>query len=187
MSSLSSTCHYHIRYLRCIRHTLGFTTTSTIATPLVYSRLDYSNYICHGFHLTQIKRLQQIENALARAVTCTPKLSHITPTLKYLLWLNIEQRIDYKIIFIADNLLHSSEPQYLRKLITVKPSGKTRPSEYLCLSLAPLTSKLKYSNRSFCISALHLRNSLPLPQNLCTRQRRSCYKSNKYHQFVTYL
>ena len=43
ISSLSSACHYHIRDLRRIRHTLDSTTATTIATALVHSRLDYCN------------------------------------------------------------------------------------------------------------------------------------------------
>ena len=75
---------------------------------------DSKGTICHGFPLMQIKHLQQIENALACAVSRTPKHSHITPALKSLHWLKIEQWIHYKIISITHNLLHSSEPQYLR-------------------------------------------------------------------------
>ena len=90
ISYLSSTRHYHIRDLRRIRHTLDFTTTATIATSLVHSRLDYCNSLYHGLPLTQIKCLQHIENALARAVIRTPKHSHFTPALKSLHWLKIE-------------------------------------------------------------------------------------------------
>ena len=63
--------------------------------------------------------------------------------------------------YITHNLLHFSEPKYLRKLRNVKPSGKTRSSEYLCLLLPPLIYTLKFSNHCFCIFALHLWNSLP--------------------------
>ena len=49
----------------------------------------------------------------------------------------------------------------ISKLINIKPSGRTRSSEYLCLSLPLLTSKLKSSNRFFHIFAPHLWNSLP--------------------------
>ena len=99
--------------------------------------------------------------ALVRAVTKTFKHSHITPSFKSLHLLKIKQRIHYKMISITNNLLHSSDPQYLHKLINVTPSGKTRSSEYLCVLLPPLTSKLKFSNCSFRISATHLWNSLP--------------------------
>ena len=43
ISKLSSTCHYHMRDLRHIRHTLDLNTASTIATSLVHSCLDYCN------------------------------------------------------------------------------------------------------------------------------------------------
>ena len=109
-----------------------------------------------------MKCLQQIQNALARIVTHTLKIfPTLLPHLNPLHWLKIEQRIDYKIISITHNLLHSSQPQYINKFINVKPSGKTCSSENLCISFLPLTSKLKYSNHSFRISAPHLWNSLP--------------------------
>ena len=41
ISSLFSACHYHIRDLRRIRHTLDFTTVTTRATALGHSHLDY--------------------------------------------------------------------------------------------------------------------------------------------------
>ena len=75
ISSLSSACHYHICDLRCIRHILDSTTATTIATTLVHSSLDYCNSFYHGLPITQIKRLQHIQNELARAVTRTPKFS----------------------------------------------------------------------------------------------------------------
>ena len=98
ISSLSSACHYHIRDLRRIRHTIDYSTASTIATTLVHSRLDYCNSLYHALPATQIKRLQQIQNTLARTVLRTPKHSRITPALKSLQWLKIEQRIQYKIV-----------------------------------------------------------------------------------------
>ena len=72
ISFLSSTCHYHIRDLRCIRHTLDFTTATAIATAHVHSHFDYCNSLYHGLSIAQIKRLQHIKNGLARAITCIP-------------------------------------------------------------------------------------------------------------------
>ena len=76
ISSLSSACYYHIRDLRRIRHTLDFTTATTIATPLVHSRLDYCNSLYHSLPITQIKRLQHIQNRLAHSQT----FSHLSST-----------------------------------------------------------------------------------------------------------
>ena len=129
ISSLSSACHYHIHDLRRIRHTLDSTTATTIATALVHSRLDYCNSLYRGLLITQIKRLQHIQNELACAVTRTPKHFHISPVLKSLHWLKVEQRIQYKII--THNLLHITEPKYLHKLINIKPPSRTRSSDHL--------------------------------------------------------
>ena len=131
-----------------IRHTTDYSTAFTIATTLVHSRLEYCNSLYHALPAIQIKRLQQIQNALARTDPRTPKHLRITPALKSLHWLKIEQRIQFKIVSITDNLLHKSLSSYLRKLIYIKPTGKTGSSDHLCLSLPPLTFKLTQNHRS---------------------------------------
>ena len=45
---------------------------------------------------SQINRLQQIQNCLARTVVKAHKSSHITPILRSLHWLKISERIEYK-------------------------------------------------------------------------------------------
>ena len=162
ISSLSSACHYYIRDLPPIRHTPESTTATTIATTLVHSRLDYFNSLYHGLPITQIKRLQHIQNGLARAVTCTPKHAHISSVLKSLHWLKVEQQIQYKIIFITHNLLHITEPKYLHRLINIKPPDRIRSSDHLFLSLSPVSSRLKFADRSFRKFSSRLWNSLPI-------------------------
>ena len=165
ISSLSNACHYHIRDLRHIRHTLDST---TIATALVQSCLYYFNSLYHGLPITQIKHLQHIQNGLARAVTGTPKHSHISPVLKSLHWLKVEQRIQYKIISITHNLLHITEPKYLQRLINIKSLSRTRSSDHLCLSLPPVSTRLKFADGSFLNSSPRLWNSTNKSKILCS-------------------
>ena len=79
--SLENACHraYLIAPSRCLRQ-------STIATSIVHSKLDYCNSLYYNLPQSQIKKLQNIQNSLARAVTRTPKSSHITPVLLYTGW-----------------------------------------------------------------------------------------------------
>src|SRR6218665_3561488 len=84
ITKLSQTCYMHIRYLRRLRPILDHKTATTIATSIVHSKLDYCNSLFYSINSSQIKRLQTIQNALARAVTKTPKHHHITPVLKSL-------------------------------------------------------------------------------------------------------
>src|SRR6218665_844077 len=89
ITQLSRSCFIHIRDLPRIRPTLDLETGSTIATSIVRAKLDYCNSLFLSIDLTQINRLQAIQNALARAITKTPKHHHITPVLKTLHWLKI--------------------------------------------------------------------------------------------------
>ena len=62
--------------------------------------------------ISQINRLQQIQNCLARTVVKAPKSSHITPILRSLHWLKINERIEYKLLSLTHKVLTTSRPVY---------------------------------------------------------------------------
>ena len=72
ISSVSKSCYYHLRQLRCVRPYLDTKTASTIATYIAHYKLDYCNSLYHNLPKSQITRLQQIQNCLARAFTSVP-------------------------------------------------------------------------------------------------------------------
>ena len=109
-----------------------------------------------------MKHLQLIQNGHAHSVTRTLKHSHISPVLRSFHCLKVEQQIQYKIISITHNLLHITEPNYLHRLINIKPPSRTRSSDHLCLSLPPVSTRLKFADRSFCNFSPCLWNSLPI-------------------------
>ena len=73
----------------------------TIATSLIHSQVDYCNSLFLNLPRCQPDRLQLILNSAARAVSQTPRFTHISPVLKSLHWLKIDQRIHYKILSIT--------------------------------------------------------------------------------------
>jgi len=81
--------------------TLDFSTARSIATSLIHSKLNYCNSLFLNLPQSQLGHLQLILNSSALAVSKTPKFAHISPVLKFLLWLKIEQRIHYKVAFIT--------------------------------------------------------------------------------------
>src|SRR6218665_295923 len=107
---------------------------------------DYCNSLFLNIDVTQINRLQAIQNALACAVTKTPKHHHITPVLKKLHRLKIPQRIEYKVISLTYNTPQSSQPSYLRQLLTIQPPRSTRFSSTLTLPRPSVPSSLKFPN-----------------------------------------
>jgi len=92
ISSLNLCLYFHSAYYKY--------NYSHLNRPLQAGVLQFPFY---SINSSQIKRLQTIQNALARAVTKTPKHQHIhvTPVLKSLHWLKIPQRIHYKIAFLT--------------------------------------------------------------------------------------
>ena len=110
VANLCKACFFHIRALRHIRPVINDDTAKTIASSLVSCRLDYANSVLYGTSLTNIKRLQRVQNGLACVVARLPTRSPTTPTLKELHWLSIRHRIDYKIATVTYKVLDCGEP-----------------------------------------------------------------------------
>jgi len=161
ISSVSKSCFLSIRDLRRIRNTLDFTTAHTIATSLIHTKLDYCNSLFLNLPKSQLGRLQLILNSSARAVSKTPKYSHISPVLKSLHWLKIEQRVEYKIISTTYKTLQSKKPSYLHNLLNINTNRLTRSSDVVTLQRPPVLSRLKLTDRSFTHHAPVLWNGLP--------------------------
>ena len=88
--SLSKSCYSHIDELRCI---CPYFDSKTATAYIVHSKLDYCNSLYCNLPKSQINRLQQIQNCLARTVVKAPTFSHIIPILRSLHWLKINELI----------------------------------------------------------------------------------------------
>ena len=85
--------------------------------PLITSRLEPCKSLLHGLNETQLKRLQRLQNTAARLVTLSMKFTHMTPILKQLHWLPIEQRIIFKMFMFVFKTIHGVSPTYLCSLV----------------------------------------------------------------------
>ena len=84
------------------------------------SRVDQNNSLLYGLPAYQLKRLQQILNSSARLVCGARKYDHISPIMKNLHWLPIEERIDYKILTLTYRCLNGGAPSYLSEILQLK-------------------------------------------------------------------
>ena len=73
----------------------------------------------------------------------------ITPILKSLHWLKVNEHIEYKLLSLTYKVLTTSQPSYLDNLISVQPPRSTRSSSVVTLSRPPTISSLKITDRSF--------------------------------------
>ena len=107
ISAVSKSCLYYIPDLSRIRNTIDQTTACTIATSLVHSKLDYCNSLLLNLPAAQTNRLQLILMSAAHAVTKTPKFHNITPILKSLHWININE--EFSIKFFLSHTKHLAQ------------------------------------------------------------------------------
>ena len=108
----------------------------TLVHSLVSSCLDYCNAALAGLPQTEITKLQSILNAAAWVTTRTKKFDHITPILRELHWLPINQRILFIVLVLTFKALHNLAPMYLQSLLTTYTPAHTLRS-LSTLSLVP--------------------------------------------------
>ena len=120
VTAVCAACNYHLRRLSSIRQYLTTEATKTAVQALVTSRLDYCNSLLLGLPATQITRLQRIQNKAARLVARTSYSDHITPILRELHWLPVEERIVFKMLVLAFKCLHDLAPAYLCELLQLR-------------------------------------------------------------------
>ena len=161
ISAISKSCLYHIRDLKRIRSTIDQSTARIIATALIHSKLDYCNSLLLNLPASHLNRLQLVLNSAARAVTRTSKFRHISPILKDLHWLKINERVHYKVLSLTYKILSTNQPSYLRTLLDIQTVRSTRSSSIITLIRPSNPSRLKLNNRSFYHQAPALWNSLP--------------------------
>ena len=82
-----------MRGIERIRNLLTLDATAQLIHALITSRLDLCNSIIYNLPNKQIEILQRIQNQAARMLKHIPGRNHITPVLRELHWLRINDRI----------------------------------------------------------------------------------------------
>ena len=161
VSETCKACFFHIRALRHIRPSLTTEASKTIAAAIVGSRLDFCNSLLAGTSVSNLTRLQLVQNTLARVVSQQPRFCHITPVLSDLHWLPVRHRITFKIATVTYRVLQSQQPSYLAYLIPqYVPTRALRSSSSLSIRVPPRKTTMALS-KSFSSAASNIWNALP--------------------------
>ena len=160
VSNLCRSASFALYKIGKIRNILDQSTTEKLVHAFVTSRLDYCNSLLFGLPAYEIRKVQLIQNSAARLITRTKKHENITPVLKALHWLPIQQRIEFKLLCFVFKILHGMTPAYLNDLLLWRCSGRALRSSAPTL-FQPLGNCKFYGDRAFFISAPRLWNVLP--------------------------
>ena len=86
-----------------------------------------------------------------------PRRNHITPVLKDLHWLRINERIEFIILILKHRAFYETGPMYLSKLIKKHNSSNRtrRANDHCLLSISPISKMCanSYFERSFSYAA----------------------------------
>ena len=101
-----------------------------VANALVSNWLDYCNSLFKSLSKFNLRKLQCIQNTAARIVSNTSRYTSITPTLKKLHWLSVEQRTVFNAAKLVYKFLHTGFPKYFAPyLSSYSSSYSTRRSQ----------------------------------------------------------
>jgi len=118
VTSVSAKCFFQLRQLRRVRRSLDGDSAATLVHAFVTSRIDYGNALLANAPKIWTEKLQPVLNAAARVITGTRKfdsgLSHILH--HDLHWLDVPQRVIFKLCMTVYKCLQGLTPKYLAEL-----------------------------------------------------------------------
>ena len=105
-------CFVKLCDFRHVRRFLTHDVPVLVANALVSSRLDYCNSLFRSLSKFILHKLQCIQKSAARIVSNSSSYTSITPVLKKLHWLPVEQRTVFKTATLVYKFLHTCFPRY---------------------------------------------------------------------------
>src|SRR6218665_855378 len=164
-----------LRPLRHVRSCLTPEAARTISIELVTSKLDYCNSLLYGTSESNLNKLQQVRNDLARGVLRAPWRCHpITARSALAL---IRFRIKYKVVLMNYKARHSKEPSYLYSLL----------NDYILLTRVLKSSDqhlLEKSKISTAKASRAFRHSVPVVWNSLSANNRCATLPGSFKQLL---
>ena len=117
INNVCKSAFYALNNIRKIRKYLDSHSTERLIHAFISSRFDNCNSLFCGLPVAEIGKLQRVQNAAARLLTRSKRTEHITPTLRNLRWLPVEQRIKFKTALLVYKALNGMSPSYIKELV----------------------------------------------------------------------
>ena len=112
VQNVCKSCFVKLLDFRHVRQFLTHDVSVLVANALVSSRLDYCNSLFRSLSKFNLRKLQCIQNSTARIVSHTSRCTSITPVLRKLHWLPVEQCTVFKTATLVYKCLYTGFPRY---------------------------------------------------------------------------
>ena len=124
--------------------------------------VDYCNSVLIGTTEENLKKLQRVQNSLARVVSGSRRSDHITPVLSDLHWLPVRERINFKFGCLAFKSKFLGQPSYLSDLLhPYIPVRNLRSASSAENNFCVPFTRLKITSRAFSVAAPRIWNEIP--------------------------
>ena len=113
ISSLSSSLLSSLYQKSRVRHLFSKDVLYIMINCIVFSKLFYCSAVWAGTYKQNIHKLQLMQNFAACILTDTGKYDHITPALKALGWLTIEEQLRLRDVTMMYKCVNNLVPPYI--------------------------------------------------------------------------
>ena len=155
VSNLLSSGYAKLRKIRTYRKHLSKEDTEILVHAFITSKLDNCNSLLVGVNSKLLRKVQKLQNAAIRTVYQLPIRSSVSNCYKELHWLNVEQRITFKIILFVFKAINGKSPNSISVLIHIKDPVRMTVKENLFFPKSVL------GRRAFCYLGPRYWNILP--------------------------
>ena len=111
---------YNLHTIHELWNLLSRDTTKSLFYAIVSSHMDYCNSVMAGLPMETLKPLQRIQNLAAKLVCRRDCWDSAMEALKSLHWLNIEDRILFKVLCIVYRCVNKQGPEFLNEMFNIK-------------------------------------------------------------------
>ena len=158
----SAKAAYNLHMVHELRNVLSKHTTKSLVYAIVSSHMDYCNSVMAGLPMETLKPLQKIQNLAAKMVCRQNRWDSAMEALKQLHWLNIEDRIQFKVLCMVYRCVNKQGPQFLNEMFKMKETTRTLRSNNQNYLDIPVTKCKLYGDRAFSVLGARIWNMLPL-------------------------
>lgn len=184
VSNMISSGYAKLRKIRSFRKCLTKEDTETLIHAFISNKMDICNVLLTGVNNKLIRKLQKLQNAAMRTIFQLPIRSPVSHLYSELHWLNVEQRIVFKVILFVFKAINGKSPDNISTLIHLRDPVRMITKENLFFPKSAL------GKRAFCFIGPRYWNVLPTNIRLCTNidKFKRLLKSHlllEYHTFKT--